>query len=434
MPTREQIDRVTSEIEILIGGLEVVCLEGGRVIEASPGTGGYFFWNDLTEIQRGEALATIIDWTGFTEMQRDDVIRRVLDGEEPEFWMDDVEPDDEKLLVGEEFKAWAAEVRQDEHLAKLRDQGVLDVQADVLDALMTRLEAFGDEFERLATTGEQKTLARAFGDLVAEVHSAIKYIVEETYQHGPIKTDSLGLQNHTEQLNRSYEASGRKGLRDLPDEDVQLLLSAKQFELGEVSARLERRQGSELDLLLKGQLEAAVTDLGVEMPMRDGPTNPQAERPEDRFKSILHGQVQPDKEPDAEIMQGVYQIWHRNEGPTWTDEDFPTKLPYDFPRDYTHVANVQAPSLFEAVWRTSNERHGHIDSYTIPGGWPSFGCCESLMDNPRSTLIGDIIIDPAGGTHKLKPFFKFERLDRDFQQSNDIRDSISENKDYGRSR
>ncbi len=52
---------------------------------------------------------------------------------------------------------------------------------------MTQLEAFGDEFARLAKTSEQKVLAEAFGEFVAdEAHTAIRYIAEVTRQHGPV--------------------------------------------------------------------------------------------------------------------------------------------------------------------------------------------------------------------------------------------------------
>jgi hypothetical protein len=80
-----------------MGGLEVVCLTGDRVIPASPGEkGGYYFWEDLKDNQRPGALTVAIDWEGFTESQMQDVIRRVLDGEEPDFWMDGVEPEVER--------------------------------------------------------------------------------------------------------------------------------------------------------------------------------------------------------------------------------------------------------------------------------------------------------------------------------------------------
>jgi hypothetical protein len=70
-----------------------------------------------------------------------------------------------------------------------------DVRADVLDGLMSRLEAFSDEFERLAHTDEQKALAGAFGDLVAEVHTGIRYMAEATREYGPVNTRVMSPQD-----------------------------------------------------------------------------------------------------------------------------------------------------------------------------------------------------------------------------------------------
>jgi hypothetical protein len=91
-PTKEQMDRATNEIELLIGGLEVVLLDGDCVVPAATGRGGgYLTWNDLNDGQRRDALAAVIDWEGFSEPQRADIIRRVIDEEEPDFWMDGIE-------------------------------------------------------------------------------------------------------------------------------------------------------------------------------------------------------------------------------------------------------------------------------------------------------------------------------------------------------
>ncbi len=93
MPTREQMEAVTREIAILKGGLNVVRLSGDRVVEASEGQGQFLFWDDLDGQQRQGALSAAIDWEGFTESQMEDVINRVLDGEEPDMWMNGVEVD-----------------------------------------------------------------------------------------------------------------------------------------------------------------------------------------------------------------------------------------------------------------------------------------------------------------------------------------------------
>ena len=60
-----------------------------------------------------------------------------------------------------------------------------DFRADVFDALMSRLEAFGDELARQARTKQQKLLAEAFGELVGEAHRDIAYIAEASRLYGP---------------------------------------------------------------------------------------------------------------------------------------------------------------------------------------------------------------------------------------------------------
>jgi hypothetical protein len=91
MPTQEQMDRVTSELEILTGGLAVVCLEGDRIVTACPGRpSGYLFWDDLVGDHRRDALTTSIDWNGFSEAERSNVIQRVLNGEDKDRWMTSV--------------------------------------------------------------------------------------------------------------------------------------------------------------------------------------------------------------------------------------------------------------------------------------------------------------------------------------------------------
>jgi hypothetical protein len=86
------MDRVREEIENFVGGLEVVRLEGERVVPASASREGeYFFWDSLSATHRRDAMAIVIDWHGFTEAQKDGVIQRVIDGIEPEFWMDGID-------------------------------------------------------------------------------------------------------------------------------------------------------------------------------------------------------------------------------------------------------------------------------------------------------------------------------------------------------
>ena len=53
-----------------------------------------------------------------------------------------------------------------------------DVRADVYHAVMGELEAFGDEFARLANTGEQKALAEGFGEFVHRANRLIGYVCD----------------------------------------------------------------------------------------------------------------------------------------------------------------------------------------------------------------------------------------------------------------
>jgi hypothetical protein len=94
MPTHEQINRAIHDIEALIAGLEVVSVSGERVIPTLlEQEGDFHFWGDLTENQRRDALNLAVDWSGFAEAQKADVTRRVLDGEEADFWMDGIAAD-----------------------------------------------------------------------------------------------------------------------------------------------------------------------------------------------------------------------------------------------------------------------------------------------------------------------------------------------------
>ncbi len=124
MPTKQQLDRVTDEIEIFVGGLEVVRLEGQRIVPATASREGeYLFWEDLVDTQRRDALALVVDWRGFSEGQKDSVIQRVLDGESRDSWMDGIDVtkghDDGK----ERFRKILEEQKIDYQAAGLRDTG-----------------------------------------------------------------------------------------------------------------------------------------------------------------------------------------------------------------------------------------------------------------------------------------------------------------------
>ncbi len=58
--------------------------------------------------------------------------------------------------------------------------------ADVFDALMTRLEAYGDEFERLATTREQAVLAQTFSQLVSDLPQLLRIAARTEGRNYPV--------------------------------------------------------------------------------------------------------------------------------------------------------------------------------------------------------------------------------------------------------
>jgi hypothetical protein len=112
MPTKDQMDHVRNEIEDFVGGLEVVRLEGDRVVPASASREGeYLFWDDLIATQRRDAMAIVIDWHGFTEAQKAGVIQRVIDGVEPGSWMDDIDATRGHDRGKEQFREILAGVR-----------------------------------------------------------------------------------------------------------------------------------------------------------------------------------------------------------------------------------------------------------------------------------------------------------------------------------
>jgi hypothetical protein len=89
------------------------------------------------------------------------------------------------------------------------------------------------------------------------------------------------------QLQSVYENHGRNGLRNFSDADVRLLLSAKQHELDTLSSKFSGGTASELEMILKGRIEAEVVDVGVEMAARES----RAERPQEQFKQILAREI-----------------------------------------------------------------------------------------------------------------------------------------------
>jgi hypothetical protein len=66
-----------------------------------------------------------------------------------------------------------------------------------IDALMTKLEAFGNQFEQLATTADQRSLAAQFNAFVAELSQEFDVPGKETDRHlAPLTGQELFLKEH----------------------------------------------------------------------------------------------------------------------------------------------------------------------------------------------------------------------------------------------
>ena len=123
MPTKEQVNAAILHIADVIGrryieGNGDMCScwfqpEGGgplgiRIVQGVPvGTPEPF--SDLPVKARIELLDVYVDWEGFDNAQESSVIQRVLDGESPEFWMDDIQITDEQSLPQENQQTVCAE-------------------------------------------------------------------------------------------------------------------------------------------------------------------------------------------------------------------------------------------------------------------------------------------------------------------------------------
>jgi hypothetical protein len=76
--------------------------------------------------------------------------------------------------------------------------------ADSYTGLMHDLEAFADEFARLARTPEQKALAKGFGEYVAgDAHNTIKYLTAEA-----LRPHAAADNAHRAQFQQPDDATG----------------------------------------------------------------------------------------------------------------------------------------------------------------------------------------------------------------------------------
>jgi hypothetical protein len=149
MPTREQIERAVESIKNAASS-DYVVLRGteGRPPGWSLIDPPEKLFSMLETSDKISVLTTSVDWEGFTEAQMEDVIRRVLKGEEPNMWMDDVKPGGPSHDPSrEEFKRIMAEQRVDYEAARLRDSGQDYEQflADATEQALSRMNGGGHE-------------------------------------------------------------------------------------------------------------------------------------------------------------------------------------------------------------------------------------------------------------------------------------------------
>jgi hypothetical protein len=137
-------------------------------------------WRRLPEAEKLSRLAEQVDWRDIDAADKRRLLEREVDFAQ-------VPEEARRQALGEGLPTAEAADRlsSPSSIADGSASKAADYRADVFDALMTRLEAFGDEFTRQAHTEEQKARAAAFGDLVADTYSSIAYIADAGRQHGP---------------------------------------------------------------------------------------------------------------------------------------------------------------------------------------------------------------------------------------------------------
>jgi len=157
------------------------------------------------------------------------------------------------------------------HFANVRANGLQEVVTLTTDMP----SIFRDDFHQWEIDSGVQTLlpgvvARDIeaGDVIVDPQGRAHRVENGHFREVGTIDDRTEIDYHVGLLQGLYETLGTYGLRNHADEKVRLLLSAKELELGAVSERLEGHTGSELDVMLKGQLEAEVRDLGGELVSR----------------------------------------------------------------------------------------------------------------------------------------------------------------------
>lgn len=121
MPKRKEMNAVLSRIEELTNGRFWANGEFLRPVERDTPKAGTP-WNELGVDDRREAIYVNTDWKGFSAEQQMEVTNRVANRESSEQWMEGIRVSDQ----AEHMRTLAAEIRADEHAARVRDYGEPD--------------------------------------------------------------------------------------------------------------------------------------------------------------------------------------------------------------------------------------------------------------------------------------------------------------------
>lgn len=119
MPTKEQIESVMERLQEVIASDyfekdgDIFRHENGSSAtepmlavtseESTP-------FSALGSGDKIDVLDMYVGWEGFTEAQEDDVIRRVMDGESADFWLDGIEADDPVMDYRAELSSMMADI------------------------------------------------------------------------------------------------------------------------------------------------------------------------------------------------------------------------------------------------------------------------------------------------------------------------------------
>jgi hypothetical protein len=185
------MERVTGAINGLLEEYAFKRTDEHHVALVPHGRGtddGFFYWGELTEAHRRDALANGIDWEGFTASEKSDVIMRVLDGENRADWMNGIkyynpEEDFPRPLTRKQHAAYLADIaasygmtveEMDDYYKRMEDEGPGD---DDLDRPMADGAAVAPEasVEGAAVPVEAATREEAArrGRLIGRIGAAI---------------------------------------------------------------------------------------------------------------------------------------------------------------------------------------------------------------------------------------------------------------------